>query len=289
MTDCKNKLRELLPWYLNHTLSDNETREVEAHLKECPACRKELEELRWLSSEVKELSEAFVSPHIEPEKLVVYLEESEKLTLVETTTIEKHLKSCDLCQEELETLKNVNLELKALENKEKLKLAEETSFLKKIAEGLIWLVRRPAFAYIIILLLAYPAARWIFRKPPTGMLPIPKVASERVHILSEQTRLTTEPTSVFRSEKDNKVRVGMLFWPDLDRNSYELFINTESGQTIFYQKDFTGFGEQGFFQLVLNADSIPDGKYVLILRETNKKDSSISSETYFPFNLSQGK
>lgn len=281
MTDCKNTLRDLLPWYFNKTLSEDEAKKVEAHLKECPECQKELEELRWLSSGVKELGEVFVSPHIESEKLVIFSEEPETLNPDEATAIEKHLQSCSLCHEELQTLKSANLELKTLEKKEKPKFAKEASVWERITERVIWLIRKPAFAYIIVLFLAYPAGRWLFYKSP----PSPKIASETVYLLSEQTRITAEPTSVFRTDKDKTVRVVIPFWPDLENQSYELKVNSESGETIFAIKDFTDFGDQGFFQLVLNTDSIPDGRYILILRETNKKDPAIFSETYFPFQI----
>jgi len=285
LTDCKDELKSLLPWYLNQTLSEDEAKKVEAHLKECQKCQKELEELRWLSSDVKEHKELFESPHIESEKLVTFAEDPETLSPDEAAAIVKHLQSCPLCYEELQTLKSANLELEALEKKEKPKFAKEASVWEKIAERIVRLVRKPAFAYIIVILLAYPAGRWLFYKSP----PSPKVAAERVYLLSEQTRITGEPTSVLRSDKDKQVRVAIPFWPDLENQSYELKVNNESGQTIFAIKDFTDFGDQNLFQLVLNTDSISDGRYVLILRETNKKDPNISSETYFPFHIFMAK
>ncbi len=289
MADCENKLKSLLPWYLNRTLSAEEAKKVEAHLKECPKCQKELEELRWLSSGVKEHKEVFASPHIESEKLVIFFEEPETLATEERTTIERHLPSCPTCYEELQTLKRANLELAALEKKEEPKFVKEASVWERISERLTWLVRKPAFAYIIVVLLAYPAGRWLFSPSQPGIPPVLKVASESVYVLSEQTRVTAEPTSVFRSDKDKEVRVGIPFWPDLENQSYELWINSERGETIFAIKDFTDFGDQGFSQLVLNTDSIPDGRYNLILRETNKTDPTISSETYFPFQIIKAK
>ena len=278
-----------MPWYLNRTLSAEEAKKVEAHLKECPKCQKELEELRWLSSGVKEHKEVFASPHIESEKLVIFFEEPETLATEERTTIERHLPSCPTCYEELQTLKRANLELAALEKKEEPKFVKEASVWERISERLTWLVRKPAFAYIIVVLLAYPAGRWLFSPSQPGIPPVLKVASESVYVLSEQTRVTAEPTSVFRSDKDKEVRVGIPFWPDLENQSYELWINSERGETIFAIKDFTDFGDQGFSQLVLNTDSIPDGRYNLILRETNKTDPTISSETYFPFQIIKAK
>jgi Zn finger protein HypA/HybF involved in hydrogenase expression len=285
LTDCENKIKDLLPWYLNQTLSEDEAKKVEAHLKGCPKCQKELEELRGISSGLKEHKEVFVSPHIESEKLVIFAEEPESLDPDEVTAIEKHLRSCPLCHEELQTLKSANLELEALEKKQKPKLAKEASVWERITERVIWSIRKPAFAYIIVLLLAYPAGRWLIQKSPPGMPPIPKVVPEKAYILSEQTRMIAEPTPVFRSDREKNVRVGIAFWPDLENQSYELMISSESGENIFGMMDFTDFGDQGYFQLVLNTDSIPDGRYVLIIRETNKEDPSISSETYFPFQI----
>jgi anti-sigma factor RsiW len=63
MIDC-DKARELIPWYVNGTLSGDEGREIAAHLSSCPSCREELAEtvrLRW------ELSAAFERMPAAPE------------------------------------------------------------------------------------------------------------------------------------------------------------------------------------------------------------------------------
>jgi len=289
LTVCRNKLKDLLPWYLNKTLPEDEAKKVESHLKECPECQRELEEIKLLSSAVKEHSEIFESSHIDSERLVLFAEEPKSLHANEVISIEKHLRSCPLCYEELQTLKRASFELEAIERKEKSKLAKEASVWEKITERLIWLARQPALAYIIILLLAYPAYRGLFLPSQLKMPALPIISSEKVYVLSEQTRETTEPISVFRNSKDKQVRVGVPFWADLENESYELAIKSETGQNIFLINDFTDWGNQGFFQLVLNTDSIPDGRYILIIRETNKKDSTIFSETHFPFQIIRAK
>ena len=45
---------ELLPWYANHTLKENERREVEAHLANCGECSRELESLSAMQKAVVE-------------------------------------------------------------------------------------------------------------------------------------------------------------------------------------------------------------------------------------------
>ena len=52
MTRCDTS-RELMPWYVNGTLSSDEARQVAAHLAECAQCRDELAQLMRLQVEVR--------------------------------------------------------------------------------------------------------------------------------------------------------------------------------------------------------------------------------------------
>jgi anti-sigma factor RsiW len=45
---CSQELRELLPWYANNTLPEEERAKVEAHLARCERCQQELRELRQI-------------------------------------------------------------------------------------------------------------------------------------------------------------------------------------------------------------------------------------------------
>ncbi len=47
---------KILPWYVNNTLTDEERRKVEEHLKECERCRSEVKYLKALRSQVKTTS-----------------------------------------------------------------------------------------------------------------------------------------------------------------------------------------------------------------------------------------
>ncbi len=42
---CSQELRELLPWYANNTLTEEERVKIEAHLAQCERCQRELREI----------------------------------------------------------------------------------------------------------------------------------------------------------------------------------------------------------------------------------------------------
>lgn len=51
MNAC-NPIRELIPWYVNGSLSVEEARQVAAHLSRCESCREELTQMMRLNVEV---------------------------------------------------------------------------------------------------------------------------------------------------------------------------------------------------------------------------------------------
>ncbi len=52
--DTKHPVSDLLPWYLNETLSQEEQQQVQGHLTNCADCRAELEEMRQLQGAIQE-------------------------------------------------------------------------------------------------------------------------------------------------------------------------------------------------------------------------------------------
>jgi anti-sigma factor RsiW len=56
------ELIELLPWYVNATLSEDERREADSHLASCASCRIELDELKVLQLAVEECADEIPAP-----------------------------------------------------------------------------------------------------------------------------------------------------------------------------------------------------------------------------------
>ena len=136
-------------------------------------------------------------------------------------------------------------------------------------------MRRPAFAYLIIILLAYPAAKWL----------LPRLSPADVYVLSEQTRTPQEPTQVLRSEKEEEITLRVPYWPGLAGRRYQLRIEDESGLSLVVLQNFSDFGDRGYFYLDLSVKYLPDGRYFLIVKEISKEDAGVFEETRFPFML----
>ena len=110
---CKEKeIADLLPWYVNNTLSAEEKIAYEKHLKTCSECQTKLSDVQQLSDDLEKESTTLFSEHILPEQLVLYAEAKDGLSKEDFTKIKVHLNECSNCQNELQILKNVNASMK---------------------------------------------------------------------------------------------------------------------------------------------------------------------------------
>lgn len=93
--NCETAI-ELLPWYLNGTLDDQEQRDVRTHLAGCDRCRRALEETR--------LAWRIYDQHVPAEALVA-LAWGETPEGYDPAVLERHLRSCPECAAELELVR----------------------------------------------------------------------------------------------------------------------------------------------------------------------------------------
>ena len=93
--DCSH-VTEILPWFVNGTLDDQERRGVEEHLGSCEGCRQELEDTHFAGS--------VFGRHPPPEALVDY-GFGRKPQQVDAAVLEEHLALCPKCSAELELVR----------------------------------------------------------------------------------------------------------------------------------------------------------------------------------------
>ena len=158
--NCKQKeIAELLPWFVNGTLPEADRDKVQSHLQSCKDCQAAAKEIKSFSLQLQTHKESFLSEHILSAKLVQYAEARNELSPDDQKNINAHLKTCSQCSQELKTLEKVNASLME---------SQRGLFYKQVKEKFENLfsnpIVKPALAYIIILLLLYPAYLGIFKK-----------------------------------------------------------------------------------------------------------------------------
>ena len=293
---CQDEIAELLPWYVAGTLSAAERKKVEAHLKVCSICEKSLKEVRWISESMEKYKSILPEEHIDPENLVIYAESKEELAHSQVAEIERHLEACTDCKTELDTLLKVEADLKEsgsffftlrealgrLLSKPIVHLPPTTG--RPIGGGFGRVVLKPAFAYILVLLLLYPAwlgLREIFLKPEA-----PNVRTFRL-----EEKLTFRGPAHREEEivvlpSDEVIHV-VFSIPVADLIlQYDLDLFFEEN-LVLAQKDIKAVDNQGNFSVFLAAKSLKDGQYKVKVTERHPGDPQHLQEYLFSFQLKQ--
>jgi hypothetical protein len=278
--NCSNKsISERLPWYLTDRLSEKERKEVENHLGVCQKCRDDLNEMKWLSRSIKNASEGLYTEHILSEQLVLYAESQSELDTDDLTFIEDHLAECKDCQQELELLKKVNGSLQA---------GRKKSPIRTISQWLIDILPefafKPAFAYIIILLLLYPAWLGIFRWPK-GKIPEPRMVQNNYELPPFDTR--AEMTEEDEINIPSQARIFSLSFniPILSSEHirYDAVIVDAQKKIIWRKNNIESLDEYGTFLLICDGKFFKVGAYSLIVEEINLELDQRQNEFVFPF------
>jgi serine/threonine-protein kinase len=165
---CVNELKELLGDYARGVLAEEKAALVREHLKECPDCRSDLEQIRLLRKGFARLAEE----HIPIDLLLEYHHSGKTSPMLASRSewnserIEAHLSICGQCQGELKTLAAVREELEAGEKTYPEKPASERwSF---FPSRKLWYAVPAAAALILMVLLNLPVSS---KGPNLAVLP----------------------------------------------------------------------------------------------------------------------
>jgi hypothetical protein len=162
------------------------------------------------------------------------------------------------------------------------------------------MVLRPAFAYLLLAALAYPAFRGLFGKPevvtvrekefvevakPTlDIAAIPKLELK----LAERAAFGGPP--IVQLAPDDNLFAVSFFVPIRERPEfvYDLEFHDSQGQLVTAKKAVRAQDELGNFFLVCRRELFSPGKYELQVREVNTKTQKVMREFRFPFRVSEG-
>ncbi len=283
---CMDKrISDLLPWYVSDTLSETEKAMVEQHLTECNSCRNELENLRWISENAMSVGNSQLSEHINAQLLTIYSESKRELNSEVVQRIENHLSSCDQCANELELLHKINQSMEP----------ENTgSFVTRIVEKIDFLTDRvflkPAFAYILALLLLYPAWIGLFNNGRKSLI------SEPVQV---RNLFVLEPGD-FRSP-DNKPQKIVLqkssgyfalsFTTPVIRDgnySYHAEISNSDNKIIWSSENLEFIDEYGTVIMICPTKYFANGTYALNITEMNRHTKVKRNHYLYTFSITTG-
>lgn len=150
---------ELLPWYVTHTLEPVEQEQVEAHVRQCKACSRELQAQRSLASFVHHSTAPSVPPTAALEKVMARIEAFEQAST--TTAAGANKASVSAFRQRVSQIKR-----------------DLTTRLGIVSNGTRWLFAAQTavifFLVSVILLDAFPS-----RVPTTGYETLSNAASSR--------------------------------------------------------------------------------------------------------------
>lgn len=301
--NCDPKIAELLPLYANGSLKDDEKKKVEEHLKACSKCQKELAQTKWLLEGVEKYGEVLLTGHIDSEKLVLYAHSPNELKESERSIIEGHLKDCSECADELKLLQESTKEFEesTISPEREVSFGTQiTDWFKSILDGLSWLVRRPAFAYVIILLLIYPAYLGLFRaRIKVSSLFDRRFTDQAVLIgkelvLSDQTRgIDYKTPEVYLDTTINILQLRIRYPIDTTfATNYEVIIKDSTGSVIWVNNDWRKYGMKGeerFWVFELNPAVLPSGLLEVHIQEHEPDQPSQMPAAIYQFRLRKGK
>jgi hypothetical protein len=125
---------------------------------------------------------------------------------------------------------------------------------------------RPALLFLILLILAYPAARGLFSPLQQRI--------ERVQSISLFPNRSQQIEAV-KLEDHFDVLMTFVYDECLPGHGYEIVIAHESGEVLYRQTGYRGFDEFGTGRLLIPSELLKDGRYRVIVTDPERDSSGI--------------
>ncbi len=267
--------------YFSGHLNREELDQVARHLSECRECRTSLRTMSHLAGRSPNPFSENSERHLTSQLLTAYYENRESLDAETLKKIESHLKSCERCSYDLYFLNSLEEDL---ESSLALGAKHESASARLI--GSVWaLIRKPAFAYCLLLLTLYPAAMWLTRLDKKGGLELAAYLPPREYAMVEQRRSAGYVPTVIRPQDKSLVAVVVPYYHETEEFSYQIFFSDESGSVPLELETITDFSETGAIRVLVQTRSVQDGTYILNISETDREDPSDTLRSKYLFHL----
>lgn len=266
------------------TLGRDDSSAVRAHLASCSRCRevvRENDEIgRFYRSALGE-----ESLHPSAVELTAFAEGELEPSL--RATIQSHLDRCGECGQIVLVLEKVQMDVDSpgLAHKVREFLASLASDWRRLWRGLPLWVRGPVPAYLLVLLLMYPAYIGFSGRSNLedrmGELSTPKLLPPPTTLDSEIERGPNErPVRIDHRDGRTVLTFFVPIAPDLYR--YQIVLR-RGASTILSVPDAQSFDSIGTFVLFAPEGSLEPGDYQLRVEEIDRQSGATVSVASFPF------
>lgn len=156
------------------------------------------------------------------------------------------------------------------------------------------MIAHPALAYLLVLVLLYPAYRGLFRKPEVVTVPVKEIvevekptpgATFLTFKLEEPVRGAGQRLTTVRLAPDEKFFALSFFVPISSRPEfvYEVEVRDSQERVVMADKQARAQDSLGNFSLMCPRDLFSSGKYELRVKEVNKTTQAVRGEFKFSF------
>jgi hypothetical protein len=281
---CRDKeMADLLPWYVSKSLSEIEMVRVEQHLSECPSCTEELKSIKWISEGLYAVTGENGSKHINSLLLTIYSESKKELKKEVIQRIENHLSLCQQCSKELEILKNVN---------QSLETSEVESFYLGITQKIYAFfakpILKPAYAYILVLALLYPAWLGLFsRNGAQDKIAEPVNIRKLVVLELNDQRAPGEQSNEVILNNPSDLFAFSFVLPILNQedNVYQTTISNDKNNVVWHDENLKFIDQYGTVIIVCPQKYFSEGKYYLNVNEKQRLNHEVINKYMFIFKV----
>lgn len=277
---CKDQqISELLPDYFTRHLSGDDMKSVSMHLEKCRSCQESLGVMEYLNGRKPSTSGNDAKYHLTHELLASYYDQRDSLDPQTVKRVEQHLVDCQECADSLAFLTDLEVKLK----QSPVWTPPQSSLSGSFLETLVAFARRPALAYLLVLIMAYPAVRWITFAPTA---PVDNgLVSTNVFVIGEQNRSSGNIPQVLRRYPADIVHLRIPFYHLNQVKRYSVTITSVDSESPLGAEFILDFSEQSSISVILSTRELTDGIHVLHLSESNRDESEKSSDSRYSFEL----
>lgn len=275
---CQDKrTRLLLSDYFSGHLGESDCRLVEAHLAECQDCRKALKTMELLTGEQADPSSG--PPHIAKELLAQYYQDKSAFDPDTLHAIENHLAECADCAYEVSFLRDLEEVLAS-----SVKASPATPSLLQRLSGLsVTVLKKPAFAYFLLLLTIYPATRHLLQFR-TDQRPSFEVPSQVYH-LREMTRSAAKLPAVTYPKDQRMIQLAIPYYHSVPDCQYHFIILDSTHTELVSAQRIPDLSQNGVIRLLLSTEGLADGLYMVQVNEIDRLSPTDTTTSVYPFEL----